>query len=170
MNTSVSLWPQIPQRAKLGFFYICGIILGPLYKSCCNPSYTIQGALSGAGWRMIHGSCLLCSRSLLLHRERALWSAGFGVEGFCFPLVWKWQICSVKCLWQQKLCKRCILFLEGEISFEMLLLPVEAHRKVDFLVAVSLSDRSCNFGGIIRASVPIVKKCPFVSIVFHLGN
>jgi len=45
--------------------------------------------------------------------------------------------------------------LEREISFEML--PVETHRKLDFLVAVSLSDRSCNFGGIIRANIPTVK-------------
>lgn len=125
--------------------------------------------LSGADWRMIHGSCLLCSMSFLLHRERAVWSAGFGVEGFCFPLVLKLQICSVKFLWQQRLHMRCILFLEGEISFEMLLTSSRSSQE-SCLAAVSLSDRSCNFDGIIRANILTAKKCPFVSIVFHLGN
>lgn len=108
-------------KGNVIFLLICGITLGPLYQSCCNHSYTIQGALSGADWRMIHGSCLLCSMSLLLHREEAVWSAWFEVEGFCFPLVFKWQICSVKCLWPQRLCKRCILFLGGDINSETLL-------------------------------------------------
>lgn len=108
-------------KRKVNFLDVCGVILDSLYRSCCNRSYTMQGASGGADWSRIHGSCLLCSTSLLLHRERAVWSAGFGVEGFSSPPVLKWQICSVKCLRQQRLCKRCILFLEGEISFEMLL-------------------------------------------------
>lgn len=70
-QVSISLTTDTSKR-KGGFFYIYDITFCPLYKSCCNSSYTIPGALSGMDWRMIHGSCLLCSMSLLFHTKRAV--------------------------------------------------------------------------------------------------
>lgn len=99
------------KEKSYSFSDVCGIILGPVYKSCCNPSCTIHGAWHGADWKLTHGSSMD-----FFHKERALWRLGF-----FFSLVLKWKICSVMCICQQGLNKKYTLFLAGKTCFDIFL-------------------------------------------------
>lgn len=103
------------------FLCVCGIILAPLYKACCNPFCIIHGVLRGADWKMIHGSSMN-----FLHKQTTLWRVGFGVAGFCFSLVLKGQICSVKCIHQKDYARDALCSWVGRQVLICFVVPVEA--------------------------------------------